>query len=112
MSESLPPRADPRAEECVCAAIQLQDGTVFRGHRHDDAITVAGKAGVTRQVIADAEQGFITTRNRFVDRREGMRLQRAAGKQSAEGRELRGDMLFSEDLYLVGNDVALNRTQL
>lgn len=32
-----------------------------------------------------------------IDRREGMRLQKAAGIESKEG--YRGDVLFSEDLY-------------
>lgn len=93
--------ANQVAEICICAAIQLSGGELFRGHRHDDAIQTAGKAGVERGSIADAEQGFITSRNRFVGREEGARLQRAAGIPSATTGELPSDgMLFSEDLYL------------
>lgn len=88
------------AEVCICAAIQLPDGELFRGHRHDDAIQTAGKAGVRREDIADAEQGFITSRNRFVGREEGARLQAAAGIPSAHTGKLPREMLFSEDLYL------------
>jgi hypothetical protein len=87
-------------EVCICAAIQLVDGELFRGHRHDDAIYTAGKAGVKRDQIVTAEQGFITSHNRFVGRREGAELQAAAGIPSAQTRRLPEGMLFSEDLYL------------
>lgn len=42
------------------------------------------------------EQGFVTSRNRYVDRYEGMNLQIAAGL-IIDGRS--GQPLFSEDLY-------------
>jgi hypothetical protein len=87
-------------EVCICAALQLPDGELFRGHRHDDAIHTAGKAGVAREAIYAAEQGFITSRNRFVTRDEGAALQRAAGIPSAQTGTLPDGMLFSEDLYL------------
>lgn len=87
-------------EFCICAAIRLPSGELFRGHRHDDAIHTAGKAGVTRQDICAAEQGFITSRNRFVGREVGANLQRVAGIISAHTKELPVGMLFSEDLYL------------
>lgn len=93
-------RAPEAAEQCICAAIQLPNGEVWRGHRHDNCIEVAGKAGATRDDIANAEQGFITSRNRFVGREEGARLQRVAGIVSAHTGRLPIDMLFSEDLYL------------
>jgi len=102
MSETSP-RADRSLEVCICAAIVSEDCRVFRGHRHDDAILTAGKAGAKPSSLA-ASQGFITSRNRFVDRYEGMRLQRAAGARSACYGELRGDMLFSEDLYFGSDD--------
>jgi hypothetical protein len=92
-------------EQCICAAIQLPNGEVWRGHRHDNCIQVAGNAGASREDIANAVQGFITSRNRFVDRSEGAAIQNRAGIVSAttglslpEDRGL--DMLFSEDLYL------------
>jgi hypothetical protein len=88
------------SEQCICAAIQLPNGEVWRGHRHDDCIHTAAKAGATRDEIAEAEQGFITSLNRFVDREEGARLQRLAGIVSAHSGHLPRPMLFSEDLYL------------
>jgi hypothetical protein len=90
--------SDP--EVCICAAIRLNDGEVFRGHRHDDAIRTAGNAGVERERIWNAAQGFMTSRGRFVGREEGARLQREAGVLSAQTQRLPEGMLFSEDLYL------------
>jgi hypothetical protein len=43
-------------------------------------------------------QGFVTSRNRFVTREEGMKLQITAGIPSVGG-GYRGNRLFSEDLY-------------
>ena len=83
-------------EICVCAAIRTRDGTIIRGHRHDDCIQTAFKMKLKPLSAVDS-QGFITSQNRFVDRREGMRLQNAAGIPSATG--YRGEILFSEDLY-------------
>lgn len=86
--------APAAAEICICAAIQLADGRVIRGHRHDDCIQTAVKwhAEPTGMV-----QGFMTSLNRFVGRQEAMALQKAASMPSAHG--YRGDILFSEDLY-------------
>lgn len=89
-------------EICVCAAIKLADGRIVRGHRHDDCIGTVIKWRRAGQKIPDSdmeEQGFMTTRNRFVGRYEAMKLQRKAGIPSALYGDLRGDMLFSEDLY-------------
>lgn len=89
-------------EQCICAAIQLPNGEVWRGHRHDDAIHTASKAGASKADIYAAEQGFITSRNRFVGRREAARIQAVAGIVSPDsGFVPRPDReLFSEDLYL------------
>lgn len=89
-------------EQCICAAIQLPNGEVWRGHRHDNCIQVAGNApGVQKEDIFAAVQGFITSRNRFVGREEGALIQAAAGIVSAtKPSTLPQDLLFSEDLYL------------
>jgi hypothetical protein len=84
-------------EVCICAAIQLTDGRIFRGHRHDDCIQTALKQKGEPVEPRLAQQGFMTSRNRFVGREEAMRLQVAAGIESRDG--YRGDILFSEDLY-------------
>ena len=81
-------------EVCICAAIKLADERVIRGHRHDDCIQTAIK---WKAEYKDSEQGFVTSRNRFVGRKEAMELQKAAGIASRDG--YRGNILFSEDLY-------------
>lgn len=96
--------AEPDAalrEVCICAAIKIGD-LVVRGHRHNHCLATAGLIpGLSRDDIRSGVQGFVTSTNRFVDRREAMRLQVAAGVKSCHSRdgELRGEILFSEDLY-------------
>lgn len=102
--------AEAAAKEiCICAAIRMPDGEVIRGHRHDACYTVVRNRPVhsadpavieaSRMEIVKAEQGFVTSRNRFVGREEAMEIQKRAGCKSALYGELRGDILFSEDLY-------------
>ena len=83
-------------EIVICAAIRCTDGSIIRGHRHGDALRTAQSCGKT---TAHSIQGFITSANRFVDREEGLRLQKAAGIPSADPDGYRGHNLFSEDLY-------------
>jgi hypothetical protein len=45
------------------------------------------------------DQGFITSRNRFVSRSEAMKLQLDAGIPSVVKGGYRGTVLYSEDLY-------------
>lgn len=102
----LPPDTLAR-EICICAAIRLPDGRVIRGHRHHNCFhAIAELATVDASVpsgpVATArfEQGFVTSRNRFVGREEGVALQIAAGIPSADTvRKGYGNQLFSEDLY-------------
>lgn len=94
-----------RLEICICAAIQLPTGEIFRGHRHSDAIRTALDipliaAAKSGNYISEAVQGFITSRNRFVTREEAVELQRVARIPSADSGKLPERMLFSEDLYL------------
>lgn len=89
-------------ETVICAAVKM--GTlVIRGHRHDDCIRNLIARKLNHEPI---DQGFITSRNRYVGREEAMNIQRAAGKKSAYSHdgELHGTILFSEDLYMTGKD--------
>ncbi len=89
-------------EICICAAIKLSTGEVYRGHRHGDCVLGLNRNYGFRlkQVVwKDSIQGFVTSKNRFVSREEGRRLQDAAGIKSADADGYRGDTLFSEDLY-------------
>ena len=86
-------------EIIICAAIKTRSGKVFRGHRHSDAIKAAHEDGWTMQDLSFADQGFVTSKNRYVTREEGRKLQDAAGIKSVDPEGYRGTTLFSEDLY-------------
>lgn len=82
-------------EICICAAWKAKDDKIYRGHRHmhcldamEDATTKPTK-----------EQGFITSKNRFVNKYEGYQLQITAGIKSIARGGYKGERLFSEDLY-------------
>ena len=86
-------------EICICAAVKATNGLIFRGHRHADCFDMIVKR---KMIILKAEdaQGFITSKNRFVDRKEGLRLQLEAGIKSHEKDDyINMYGLFSEDLY-------------
>jgi len=95
-------------EICICAAVLATDGKYYRGHRHSDCIrTICDRKMDDNGVLVDVKvakgmstnQGFITSRNRFVNRAEGAKLQNEAGIKSFRTGEPINDMLFSEDLY-------------
>lgn len=83
-------------EICICAAIRTKKGKVFRGHRHSDCYYAMVQRGINEP---NAEQGFVTSRNRFVSREEGRKLQGAAGIKSVSKEGYMPGTLFSEDLY-------------
>ena len=88
-------------EICICAALRLRDKTCYivRGHRHRDCLETIARKGIDSNPKL-WEQGFITSHNRFVDRRDGFNLQQLQEIESAnpEGYNSAG-WLFSEDLY-------------
>ncbi len=92
-------------EFCICAAIRMPGGEVIHGHRHNNCYDVVrnrtGEALVPREDIVHAKQGFVTSTGRFVDREEGMSIQRDSGRPSRYHKhgEYLGESLFSEDLY-------------
>ena len=88
-------------EICICSAIKTTTGFIIRGQRHSDCFrTATGIKALTLFEIDKAEQGFITSKNRFVDRKEGLKLQRQAGIEPFDNNgSYRSDELFSEDLY-------------
>jgi hypothetical protein len=87
------------AEFCICAAMLMDDGVIIRGHRHDSCLVTAGRMGYKRNQLRNDQQGFVTSQNRFVDRKEGARLQNAARINSVQTKKPVVDLLFSEDLY-------------
>lgn len=89
-------------EFCICAAIRMPGGEVIHGHRHNHCYDVVrARWNADREAIVKAEQGFVTSEGRFVDRAEAMAIQRLSGRPSkwGKGGVYGGDMLFSEDLY-------------
>tara|TARA_R110000868_G_scaffold4119_14_gene25053 strand:- start:5943 stop:6281 length:339 start_codon:yes stop_codon:yes gene_type:complete len=92
----------PLPEICICAAVKATTGEIIRGHRHSDCFTALRARLLLPERELDS-QGFITSHNRYVDRAEGMKLQKAAGIPSkyASSQEAweAATVLFSEDLY-------------
>lgn len=89
-------------EQIVCAAIKvyLPSGLskVFNGHRHNHCIeAMNGELSWTmnRQEISKLKtvQGFMTSKLRFVDRKEGAKIWIACGKDT------QFEELYSEDIY-------------
>lgn len=82
-------------------------GLVFSGWRHGDCIGLAQAYGqklskeererIGEEELAGRNQGFLTSRGRFVGREEARKIAEARG-QIVRGREA-GEILFSENLY-------------
>lgn len=90
-------------EIVICAAVRAKDGLIIRGHRHATALAkpfgLQGIPGYEDERPYGDDQGFITSENRYVNREEGLRIQRAAGIESHDPGGYRGGELYSEDLY-------------
>ena len=85
-----------KAEMIVCSAI-LNDSAppiMICGLRHNDCL----KTNHILDIDESGFQGFLTTENRFVDRKEALRIAIQSG-QVKEGRTHSNGILFSEDLY-------------
>lgn len=78
-----------QTETIICAAIKTARNVIFRGHRHNDCIhTAYGVPTIIQNDIRNRTEGFITSKNRFVDRKEAHQIH-----FNKEGE------LFSEDIY-------------
>jgi len=91
-------------EIVICAAVRAKDGKIYRGHRHGHALYkpfgLQGVPGYEDERPYGDDQGFITSRNRYVTRKEGYELQIAAGIESVDkNNPYAGGELYSEDLY-------------
>ncbi|MFH1047072.1 MAG: hypothetical protein V1738_02115 [Patescibacteria group bacterium] len=86
-------------EICICAAVKTKSGLIIRCHRHNFGRDVI--MGMPNEELdkSDNAQGFMTSRNRFVDRAEGLALQKAAGIPTASRIGHYLSELYSEDLY-------------
>ena len=85
-------------EICICAAVITEDGIIIRGQRHRDCFHTIHRKG--KKISKDFKaQGFITSKNRYVNREEGFVLQINAGMKSANPEGYTPGLLFTEDLY-------------
>lgn len=85
-------------ETVICAAVKLEDGRILNCHRHGDGMLNAHHNSWKLHEGIE-QQGFTTSKGRYVSREEGRKLQDAAGILSADREGYRGTTLFSEDLY-------------
>lgn len=93
-------------EVVICAAVRAKDGFIYRGHRHAHALYrpfgLQGVPGYENERPHGDDQGFITSRNRYVSREEAMQIFKTSGAVSADEEKHpvanRGE-LYSEDLY-------------
>lgn len=77
--------------------INVDKGAVFCGHRHPHCMwTMYAVTGIKskQNEIGEYIQGFLTSKNRFVNREEGGRIAFSAGQT----KELK-TTLYSEDLW-------------
>lgn len=78
-----------------------KDGYIVRGHRHHHAIRAMKEIPRYQNDKAPFgdDQGFVTSRGRYVNRKEALVLQRMAGISSVAPSGYRGSELYSEDVY-------------
>ena len=86
--------SDPVAPDCN--PINCSTGVVLLGLSHAQIIWKRVNLGLSREDV-EGEQGFITNLNRFVDRKEAMRIAVNA-KQLKDGL-YPTRLLYSEDLF-------------
>lgn len=87
---------DNSKEYILCAAIKtcLYNKPIICGFRHSDIFRSLKELNVQRENTLSVEQGFLTSKKRFVDREEAKKIAFEAGQvKDSEGG------LFSEDLY-------------
>lgn len=96
-------------EYILCSAIHWDDGEnyphqprnintglVICGRRHHNIIAIKSRVGCAAFQKAEGKQGFLTNTDRFVDRKEALRIAILADQIE---KATYGDQLYSEDLY-------------
>jgi hypothetical protein len=96
-------------EKILCAAIWYKDekpylhqpkniksGYVMCGRRHRNIIALNKQLTGKNTYLSNSVQGFITSKDRFVDRVEGNEIAISAAQVFGN---MQGDELISEDLY-------------
>jgi hypothetical protein len=76
----------------------VHTGFVLCGHRHHNVIQIGAELAGLRLKERDV-QGFITSKNRFVDRKEAYIIAIKSGQIQSPSAEDELKDLYSEDLY-------------
>jgi len=77
----------------------IENGYVVCGRRHHNCFQINSMiTKMNLDGVVPNEQGFITSHDRFVDRKEAMVIAKQAN-QIINLDNIRGDNLYSEDLY-------------
>lgn len=77
----------------------IDRGIVFTGYRHGQCIySKCAITGLRDAESGENEQGFLTSKNRFVSREEALEIA-VRENQVIDLSQIRGNRLFSEDLY-------------
>jgi hypothetical protein len=84
-------------ERILCAAIKIND-EIICGFRHGDCYYIYEKLSNKKHDANRLEQGFLTSDNRFVDRKEAW-LIAVKQNQVVYGLEASNNELISENLY-------------
>lgn len=82
-------------EMIICSAIKIINSEIIRGHRHHDCIRSAKDIPRLKGERL-LHQGFITSKNRFVEREEAKLIAEKAGQMI---KKTNSPLLFSEDIY-------------
>lgn len=106
LHEKLYPEAAAKPEYIICAAIHFRDGITYPhqpkniesgivvcGRRHHNCFVVWSKLS-GKDFEGNEVQGFLTSKDRFIDRKEAAELALQRGQVSRHAK-----VLFSEDLY-------------
>jgi hypothetical protein len=100
-------KQEEKSEKIICAAIWIKDkslkpvhtctnisyGVVLCGYRHGHIVSQYGMLTGKRITLVEHVQGFLTTKNRFLDRVEAHKLFSNYAEPEWQ------DELYSEDLY-------------
>jgi len=84
--------------ELVHKPVNIQSGTVFYAPRHHQIIEIVAST-LNRKTLGNDIQGFITNHRRFVGRKEGWKIAKAAGQVTTDKSTGNSLELYSEDLY-------------
>lgn len=89
-------------EWILCAAIKATNDLIIPGHRHSDCYKLLGDVGYSCYIPGREGQGFLTSKNRFVSRKEAWKIAKENnqimwGLEASENDE--DLILISENLY-------------